>query len=129
MQKKLHSRRLDYDAKLAKVQKAKKEKPEWEEEMQAAKAKYEDTRECVLGIMSAISESQVKKEKEEKENAITKGFHDCQSSRFFTLGKLSNGSLDGDPIRRNPVYLFFFPFPHLFSSYDMHLRRMITLLA
>jgi hypothetical protein len=43
------------------VQKAKKEKPEWEEEMQAAKAKYEDTRECVLGIMSAISESQVMK--------------------------------------------------------------------
>lgn len=62
MQKKLHSRRLDYDAKLAKVQKAKKEKPEWEEEMQAAKAKYEETRECVLGIMSAISESQVRQE-------------------------------------------------------------------
>ncbi|KAF9096233.1 hypothetical protein BGX23_011727 [Mortierella sp. AD031] len=58
MQKKLHSRRLDYDAKLAKVQKAKKEKPEWEEEMQAAKGKYDDTRECVLGLMSAISESQ-----------------------------------------------------------------------
>ncbi|KAG0009443.1 hypothetical protein BGZ81_003393, partial [Podila clonocystis] len=58
MQKKLQSRRLDYDAKLAKVQKAKKEKPEWEEEMQAAKSKYEDTRECVLGIMTAISDSQ-----------------------------------------------------------------------
>lgn len=60
MQKKLQSRRLDYDAKLAKVQKAKKEKPEWEEEMQAAKSKYEDTRECVLGIMTAISDSQVR---------------------------------------------------------------------
>ncbi|KAF9325853.1 hypothetical protein BG006_010686 [Podila minutissima] len=58
MQKKLQSRRLDYDAKLAKVQKAKKEKPEWEEEMQAAKSKYEDTRECVLGIMTAISDSE-----------------------------------------------------------------------
>ncbi|KAG0085476.1 hypothetical protein BGZ93_008101 [Podila epicladia] len=58
MQKKLQSRRLDYDAKLAKVQKAKKEKPEWEEEMQAAKSKYEDTRECILGIMTAISDSE-----------------------------------------------------------------------
>ncbi|KAF9153025.1 hypothetical protein BG015_004240 [Linnemannia schmuckeri] len=72
MQKKLHSRRLDYDAKLAKVQKAKKEKPEWEEEMQAAKAKYEDTRECVLGIMSAISESQ-------DDNVISlKAYYDAQ---------------------------------------------------
>ncbi|KAG0272788.1 hypothetical protein BGZ95_011419, partial [Linnemannia exigua] len=72
MQKKLHSRRLDYDAKLAKVQKAKKEKPEWEEEMQAAKAKYEDSRECVLGIMSAISESQ-------DENVISlKSYYDAQ---------------------------------------------------
>lgn len=59
LQKKLSSRRLDYDAKLAKVQKAKKEKPEWEEEMQAAKTKYEETRECVLAIMTAINESQV----------------------------------------------------------------------
>ncbi|KAF8946030.1 hypothetical protein BGZ47_001468 [Haplosporangium gracile] len=72
MQKKLHSRRLDYDAKLAKVQKAKKEKPEWEEEMQAAKAKYEDTRECILGIMSAISESQ-------DDNVISlKAYYDAQ---------------------------------------------------
>ncbi|KAF9379041.1 hypothetical protein CPC16_010994, partial [Podila verticillata] len=45
LQKKMVSRRTDYDNKLAKVQKAKKEKPEWEEEMQAAKAKYEETRE------------------------------------------------------------------------------------
>ncbi|KAG0371499.1 hypothetical protein BGX24_001576 [Mortierella sp. AD032] len=72
MQKKLHSRRLDYDAKLAKVQKAKKEKPEWEEEMQAAKAKYEESREGVLGIMSAISESQ-------DENVISlKSYYDAQ---------------------------------------------------
>ncbi|KAG0367837.1 hypothetical protein BC939DRAFT_532335 [Gamsiella multidivaricata] len=58
LQKKLQSRRLDYDAKLAKVQKAKKEKPEWEEEMQAAKAKYEETRECILGVMTAINDAQ-----------------------------------------------------------------------
>lgn len=72
MQKKLHSRRLDYDAKLAKVQKAKKEKPEWEEEMQAAKAKYDDTRECVLGIMSAISDSQ------DENVASLKAYYDAQ---------------------------------------------------
>ena len=41
--------------------KAKKEKPEWEEEMQASKAKYEETRECVLGVMAAIHNSQVMK--------------------------------------------------------------------
>ncbi|KAF8922986.1 hypothetical protein EDD21DRAFT_385168 [Dissophora ornata] len=58
MQKKLQSRRQDYDAKLAKVQKAKKEKPEWEEEMQASKAKYEETRENVLNLMTTINESQ-----------------------------------------------------------------------
>ncbi|KAG0221537.1 hypothetical protein BGX31_009754, partial [Mortierella sp. GBA43] len=58
MQKKLNTRRQDYDAKLAKVQKAKKEKPEWEEEMQAAKAKYEEMRENVLTMMTTINESQ-----------------------------------------------------------------------
>ncbi|KAF9366686.1 hypothetical protein BGX34_010361 [Mortierella sp. NVP85] len=58
LQKKLQSRRLDYDAKLAKVQKAKKEKPEWEEEMQAAKAKYEETRESVVAIMTDMNDSQ-----------------------------------------------------------------------
>ncbi|KAF9194671.1 hypothetical protein BGZ51_008602 [Haplosporangium sp. Z 767] len=58
LQKKLQSRRQDYDAKLSKVQKAKKEKPEWEEEMQAAKAKYEETRENVLNIMNSIIESE-----------------------------------------------------------------------
>ncbi|GJJ73552.1 hypothetical protein EMPS_05910 [Entomortierella parvispora] len=72
LQKKLHSRRLDYDAKLAKVQKAKKEKPEWEEEMQAAKAKYEETREHVLGIMAAIHETQ-------DENVVSlKTYYDAQ---------------------------------------------------
>jgi len=58
LQKKLNSRRQDYDAKLAKVQKAKKEKPEWEEEMQAAKVKYEEMRENVMTSMTTINESQ-----------------------------------------------------------------------
>ncbi|KAF9114737.1 hypothetical protein BGX27_009961 [Mortierella sp. AM989] len=72
LQKKLQSRRQDYDAKLVKVQKAKKEKPEWEEEMQAAKAKYEETRENVLNMMNAINESQ-----DESLNSL-KGYHDAQ---------------------------------------------------
>jgi hypothetical protein len=39
----LESRRLDYDAKLSRVQKSKKEKPELEEELRAAQYKYEET--------------------------------------------------------------------------------------
>ncbi|KAG0204809.1 hypothetical protein BGX28_003381 [Mortierella sp. GBA30] len=72
LQKKLHSRRLDYDAKLAKVQKAKKEKPEWEEEMQAAKAKYEDTRESLLQVMTTINECQ-----DDNVNSL-KAYYDAQ---------------------------------------------------
>ncbi|KAF9433872.1 hypothetical protein BGZ76_008873 [Entomortierella beljakovae] len=74
LQKKLSSRRQDYDAKLAKVQKAKKEKPEWEEEMQAAKAKYEETRENVLTIMNAITESQ------DESLGSLKSYHEAQLS-------------------------------------------------
>ncbi|KAF8944494.1 hypothetical protein BGZ47_004152 [Haplosporangium gracile] len=72
LQKKLQSRRQDYDAKLAKVQKAKKEKPEWEEEMQAAKAKYEETRENVLNLMTTINESQ------EDNMSSLKSYYDAQ---------------------------------------------------
>ncbi|KAI9320445.1 hypothetical protein BX666DRAFT_1851746 [Dichotomocladium elegans] len=43
LKKKLESRRLDYDAKSSRLQKAKKERPEWEQEMQASKIKYEET--------------------------------------------------------------------------------------
>ncbi|KAG0363930.1 hypothetical protein BC939DRAFT_457816 [Gamsiella multidivaricata] len=72
LQRKLLSRRQDYDAKLAKVQKAKKEKPEWEEEMQASKAKYEETRENVLNLMYTINESQ-------DDNLISlKSYYDAQ---------------------------------------------------
>ncbi len=71
LQKKLQSRRQDYDTKLAKVQKAKKEKPEWEEEMQAAKAKYEETRENVLTLMNTINDSQV---------STRSGMQDCTAT-------------------------------------------------
>jgi len=105
MQKKLHSRRLDYDAKLAKVQKAKKEKPEWEEEMQAAKAKYEDTRECVLGIMSAISESQVKK-KSNNAISISNHFHGLL---FFFVHKLKGRGSNKGVEETFLLFSLFFP--------------------
>ncbi|RIA98630.1 hypothetical protein C1645_75958 [Glomus cerebriforme] len=58
LKKKLESRRLDYDAKLNKVQKSKKEKPELEEEMRAAKEKYEVTMEDINNKMFALSDSE-----------------------------------------------------------------------
>ncbi|KAJ3280609.1 hypothetical protein HK104_000539, partial [Borealophlyctis nickersoniae] len=43
IQKKLESRRLDFDAKLNKAHKAKKEKPEFMEETRIAQSKYEES--------------------------------------------------------------------------------------
>lgn len=43
LKKKLENRRLDFDAKLNQVQKAKKEKPQLEEETRSAQSKYEET--------------------------------------------------------------------------------------
>ncbi|KAF9577547.1 hypothetical protein BGW38_007168, partial [Lunasporangiospora selenospora] len=87
LNKKLQSRRLDYDAKLAKVQKAKKEKPEWEEEMQAAKGKYDDTRECLLGIMTHINESQ------DEQLLALKAYYDAQ----LTFARKTVEILEGIP--------------------------------
>ncbi|KAG0308013.1 hypothetical protein BGZ98_009233 [Dissophora globulifera] len=72
LQRKLQSRRLEYDAKLAKVHKAKREKPEWEQEMQSSKAKYEETRANVLAVMTAMQESQ------EYNVHSLKGYYDAQ---------------------------------------------------
>ncbi|CAI2168120.1 5128_t:CDS:2 [Funneliformis geosporum] len=58
LKRKLESRRLDYDAKLTKVQKSKKEKPELEEEMRAAKEKYEVVMEDINNKMHALNESE-----------------------------------------------------------------------
>lgn len=85
LQKKLQSRRQDYDAKLAKVQKAKKEKPEWEEEMQAAKAKYEETRENVLNLMTTINESQVRKKTHTREFSTDRPYQHINNSCLFCL--------------------------------------------
>ncbi|KAJ3356566.1 hypothetical protein GGF32_001459 [Allomyces javanicus] len=54
LRRKLESRRLDYDAKLNKMQKAKKEKPELEEEVRAAQYKYEETLHDLEGKMAFL---------------------------------------------------------------------------
>lgn len=59
LKKKLTSRRLDYDSKLNRLNKAKKEKPELEQEMQAARIKYEDTEHDLIQKMAYIQEFEV----------------------------------------------------------------------
>ena len=59
LKKKLESRRLDYDAKLGRLQKAKKEKPELEQEMQASKLKYEETEYDLIQKMVYLQEFEV----------------------------------------------------------------------
>ncbi|KAI8639997.1 hypothetical protein BD408DRAFT_391341 [Parasitella parasitica] len=56
LRKKLESRRLDYDSKLNRLNKAKKEKPELEQEMQASRIKYEDTEHDLIQKMAYIQE-------------------------------------------------------------------------
>ncbi|CAG8483304.1 9483_t:CDS:2 [Acaulospora colombiana] len=58
LKRKLESRRLDYDAKLNRVQKSKKEKPELEEELRASKEKYDDTMEELHSKMQFINDSE-----------------------------------------------------------------------
>lgn len=59
LRKKLASRRLDYDSKLNRLNKAKKEKPEQEQEMQAARIKYEDTEHDLIQLMACLQEFEV----------------------------------------------------------------------
>lgn len=56
LRKKLESRRLDYDAKIGRLQKSKKEKPELEQELQASKMKYEDAEYDVIQKMVSLQE-------------------------------------------------------------------------
>ena len=51
----MESRRLAYDASLAKMQKAKKEDFKVEEELRSQKAKYEETSEDVYRRMQDVS--------------------------------------------------------------------------
>ncbi|KAL7748572.1 hypothetical protein RI367_005983 [Sorochytrium milnesiophthora] len=55
LKKKLEGRRLDFDAKLNRVQKSKKEKPEWEEEMRGAQHKYEETLQDIQQKMEMLA--------------------------------------------------------------------------
>ncbi|SAM07262.1 hypothetical protein [Absidia glauca] len=59
LKKKLESRRLDYDAKLSRLNKSKKEKPEWDQEMQAAKAKYEECEHLILEKMATLQDYEI----------------------------------------------------------------------
>ncbi len=54
----MESRRLAYDASLAKMQKAKKEDFKVEEELRSQKAKYEETSEDVYRRMQDVSTAQ-----------------------------------------------------------------------
>ncbi|KAI9261227.1 hypothetical protein EDC94DRAFT_519637 [Helicostylum pulchrum] len=56
LRKRLESRRLDYDAKIGRLQKSKKEKPELEQELQASKMKYEDAEYDVIQKMVSLQE-------------------------------------------------------------------------
>lgn len=59
LRKKLASRRLDYDSKLNRLNKAKKEKPELEQEMQAARIKYQETEHDLIQKMAYMQEFEV----------------------------------------------------------------------
>lgn len=56
---KLENRRLDYDAKLNKVQKTKKENSSLEEETSAARLKYEETLEAMTQKMFDLNSQDV----------------------------------------------------------------------
>ncbi|CAO3679447.1 unnamed protein product [Rhizopus stolonifer] len=56
IRRKLESRRLDYDGKLARLQKSKKEKPELEVEVQSARTKYEEAEYDVMQKLAFLQE-------------------------------------------------------------------------
>ena len=59
LKRKLENRRLDFDAKLNQVQKAKKEKPQLEEETRMAQSKYEETMTNLTNKMIDINSTEV----------------------------------------------------------------------
>lgn len=56
---KLENRRLDYDAKLNRLQKSKKEDPILEEEMRIAHKKYEESLAAAEDLMLSLNEREV----------------------------------------------------------------------
>lgn len=63
---KLENRRLDYDAKLNRNQKSKKEKPEWEEELIVAQRKYEES----LGHLETVMMNLNNRDEEQRESLL-----------------------------------------------------------
>jgi BAR domain len=61
LKKKLNNRRLDYDAKLNKMQKNKRDKPEYEEDTKAAHLKYQETLSDLTQLMHVLNEREVTK--------------------------------------------------------------------
>ena len=61
IKKKLENRRLDFDAKLNQVQKAKKETPKLEEETRVSQMKYEETMSTFTSKMIDINATEVTK--------------------------------------------------------------------
>ncbi|CAO3638904.1 unnamed protein product [Cunninghamella blakesleeana] len=59
LSRKLESKRLDYDAKCSQLQRVKKEKPDIEREVRAAKIKYEETKYKVAEQMEYLQESEL----------------------------------------------------------------------
>ena len=59
LKKKLDNRRLDYDAKLNKLNKSKKELPELEGQVDVARKKYNETLENVEDLMSTFAQREV----------------------------------------------------------------------
>ena len=59
LQKKFKNRRLDYDAKHAKLNRNKKENPQLEQEVQMARHKYEETAGDLERVMNQFAEREV----------------------------------------------------------------------
>ncbi|CAG8544516.1 2447_t:CDS:2, partial [Acaulospora morrowiae] len=104
LKRKLESRRLDYDAKLNRVQKSKKEKPELEEELRASKEKYDETMEELYGKMQHINDSE-----EQYVQELT-SFLDAQLEYYKKSFEILSGVKDDwvesssiKPKRRTPV--------------------------
>jgi predicted nuclease with TOPRIM domain len=77
---KLENRRLDYDAKMNKVQKLKKESQLLEEETRVAQSKYDET----LGDLGDKM-VEIESNEESQIREVGSDFLRCANSRIFTL--------------------------------------------
>ena len=82
LKKKLENRRLDYDAKLNRYNKSKKEKPGLEEEMKTAQKKYDETMQDVEELMSTFAE---------REELLLTSLLDFAQKQYFYFEKSCEG--------------------------------------